>query len=90
MRVEDDLATRVANGKPMDDYILSRAARFSLYQDPKDTPFFNTKDSFVKSSKGTFLDRIMAEIPGKQCLIYHSYNVDIFSVTILVTSFWSS
>ena len=72
MRVEDDLATRVANGKPMDDYILSRAARFSLYQDPKDTPFFNTKDSFVKSSKGTFLDRIMAEIPGKQCLIYHS------------------
>jgi len=65
LRVEDDLATRVANGKPMDDYILSRAARFSLYQDPKDTPFFNTKDSFVKSSKGTFLDRIMAEIPGK-------------------------
>lgn len=65
LRLEDDLATRVANGKSLDDHMKSRSARFSFYEDPADKKFFKTKDTLVKTSQGTFLDDIMGEIPGK-------------------------
>ena len=61
----DDLGARVANGKTLADHAKSRAARFTLYQDPVDSEVFGKKDSATKNTQGTFLDRLMAEIPGK-------------------------
>ena len=64
IRMEDDLGVRVANGKTYDNFAISRAARFSLYPDPK-TSSVNTKDVVIKSSRGSYMDLLMAEIPGK-------------------------
>ena len=63
-RLEEDLSTRVANGKSFEDQRGQRAARFSLYEDLKDTVTPTQKDSFVKDQNGKFLDLLMAEIPG--------------------------
>ena len=61
----DDLGARVANGKTLADHAKSRAARFTLYQDPVDSEVFSKWNSATKNTLGTFLDRLMAEIPGK-------------------------
>lgn len=63
-RVESDLASRVANGKTLEQQKNERSARFSLYEDVNDTIFPSKKDNFVKLFTGTFLDRLMSEIPG--------------------------
>ena len=49
----DDLSARLARGDTWEDYVMSRAARFSL------NPF-----SGEKIYKWTLLDKIMKQIPG--------------------------
>ena len=61
----DDLGARVANGKTLADHAASRAARFTLYQDPADSEVFSRENAAcVKPGEQTFLDKLMAEIPG--------------------------
>ena len=64
-RLEDDLASRVANGKSLEAHRNDRAARFSLYEDVRSTVSPSKQDSFVNEREGTFLDLLMSEIPGK-------------------------
>ena len=64
-RLEEDLAPRVANGKRYEDQVRERAARFSLYEDVKDTVQPSRKESYVRDKDGRFLDLLMEEIPGK-------------------------
>ena len=52
----DDLSSRVMLGKTLSDHAESRAARFTLYQDPADSQIFSRQDGTVKFSEGTFLD----------------------------------
>jgi len=73
--LEEDLSPRVANGKKFDDQFYERAARFSLYEDVKDN--FNRKDAYNRPFVGTFLDLLMAEIPGT-CMNYAGSNKNHF------------
>ena len=64
-KVVDDLSSRVAYGKTLADHAASRAARFTLYQDPVDSEVFSRENAAcVKPGEQTFLDKLMAEIPG--------------------------
>ena len=55
----DDLGTRLARNDIWEDYVMSRAARFSL------NPF-----STEKIYKWTLLDKIMKQIPGLVHLLF--------------------
>ena len=64
-KVVDDLSSRVAYGKTLADHAASRAARFTLYQDPVDSEVFSRENAVcIKPGEQTFLDKLMAEIPG--------------------------
>ncbi|XP_067933093.1 uncharacterized protein [Watersipora subatra] len=65
LRLENDLGVRVANGKTFEEFAKQRSARFSLHPDPTTNKPFSTKDLMVRTSRGSFLDLLMAEIPGK-------------------------
>ena len=52
----DDLSSRVMLGKTLSEHAESRAARFTLYQDPAGSQIFSQQDGTVKFSEGTFLD----------------------------------
>ena len=64
-RQEEDLSARVAAGKTIKRAFLDRLARFELYEYPGNGVYFSRKERFVPVANGRFLDRLMAEIPGK-------------------------
>ena len=63
-RLEDDLHARVANGKTIQKQFQERSARFSLYESRSNSENFSKRDKFVMPWTGSFLDKLMAEIPG--------------------------
>lgn len=62
--MNDDLATRLATAKTLEDLEKTRNARFGLYIDLKDTVVPNKRATVASRTKGTFLDELMSEIPG--------------------------
>jgi len=71
-RMEEDIGPRVANGKRQAQMFNERSARFSLYEDLRDTASPSTREAYIRDSEGTFLDLLMSEIPGKD-----NYKADI-------------
>lgn len=61
----DDLANRVASGKTLEEYEISRMARYRLYDEPTDSRFPKKLDRFTNIAAGNFLDLLMSEIPGE-------------------------
>ena len=69
-RLEEDIGSRVANGKRQAQMFNERSARFSLYEDTRDTPSPSTRDKYIRDRDGTFLDLLMSEIPGMPLELY--------------------
>lgn len=63
--MEEDIGPRVANGKRQAQMFNERSARFSLYEDLRDTASPSTREAYIRDSEGTFLDLLMSEIPGR-------------------------
>jgi len=65
-RLEDDLSVRVARAKTYEQAKLERFARFSLWPAiaGPNSPFRPSKEGYTSLTTGSFLDSLMAEIPG--------------------------
>lgn len=61
-QVEDDLGSRLAEKKALSEFSKKRAARFSL-KEPNEN--VNQATGFTKINKGSMLDKLMSQIPGK-------------------------
>lgn len=59
------MANRVAEGKTREAYNPTRMARFTLYEDHKDTLFPKKRDQYTSKTYGSFLESLMSEVPGK-------------------------
>ena len=77
----DDLSSRVMLGKTLSEHAESRAARFTLYQDPADSQLFSRQDGTVKFTEGTFLDKLMAEVPGQYVIELQSLCIQSYTHT---------
>lgn len=65
LRLEDDLSTRVARIKTFDQACNERFARFSFWPEITGSKQFRkTKEGYTGLTYGTYLDSLMAEIPG--------------------------
>ncbi|KAF6036338.1 hypothetical protein EB796_005362 [Bugula neritina] len=83
-RLEDDLSVRVARAKTYEQAKLERFARFSLWPAiaGPNSPFRPSKEGYTSLTTGSFLDSLMAEIPGKDNYVGEIKD-DVFNETAL-------
>lgn len=66
-RQEDDLGARVSKVKSFKQSLLERYQRFSLLPNqPFNDDYRSTRDMVTSKLTGSFLDELMAEIPGER------------------------